>query len=184
MKLPYKPELLRFPIGPFTVTTDFSNELKERAIATIRKLPERLYEITAEIQGDQLEWCYRPGGWSIRELIHHLADSHMNAFLRLKWALFEENTSIKGYDEAAWSESADVTHTPTVASLQLLDGLHERWATLLSSLKQEDWSKGYFHPEQQRVVDLKEYVQSYAWHSRHHYRHILLALDHEGKYKK
>ena len=184
MKLPYDPELLKFPIGPFKASPTFTEDIKKQAIQQIRKLPLRLYELTAEIKEEQLQWCYRPKGWSIREVIHHLADSHMNAFLRLKWALFEETPTIKGYDEAAWSLSPDVTEVPIVSSLQLLDGLHERWATLLEQISEAQWNRGYYHPEQQKVVPLTVYLETYAWHCEHHYRHLLLALDHEGKYKK
>jgi hypothetical protein len=184
MKLPFDLELLKFPIGPFKPADEFTDEVISTSIQQIRKLPFRLHELHTELSEAQYEWCYRPEGWSIREVMHHLADSHMNAFLRLKWSLFEENTHIKGYDEAAWTQSADVTKAPIVSSLQLLEGLHERWAAALESLTSEDWEKGYFHPEQNRIVQLKEYVQLYAWHCEHHYRHLLLALDHEGKYKK
>ena len=143
----------------------------------------RLLELTAEMEPDQYQWCYRKDGWCIRVIIHHLADSHMHAFLRLKWALADPATPIKAYDEAAWSTLPDVNQGPVAASLQLLDGLHSRWSILLEALTAHDWAKGYYHPETDRIISLQEHVQLYAWHSQHHYRHILLALDHEGHYK-
>ena len=184
MKLPYKPDLLRYPIGRYEPPSPIDETHLKEWIDQIRKFPFRLYDLTAEMSEEQYHWCYRPGGWSIHELIHHCADSHMNAFLRLKWALFENNPTIKPYEEAAWVKSSDVTKTKPAVSILLLDGLHERWVNLLESLSEEDLKKGYFHPESQAFVQLDVYIGNYAWHCEHHYRHMLLALDHEGKYNK
>lgn len=106
----------------------------------------------------------------------------MNAFLRLKWALFEDKPIIKPYDEGKWATSADVVKSEPILSLQLLDGLHHRWADLLDQLVEGDLQKGYIHPDQGQFVSIETYVANYAWHCKHHYKHMQLALDHEGKY--
>ena len=183
MKLPFNLELLKYPIGHYNPPANITQDTIQDWIEQIRIFPMRLYELTTEITEEQYQWCYRPGGWSIRELIHHCADSHMNAFLRLKWSLFEENPTIKPYNEQDWVTSQDVTLAPINTSLSLLDGLHERWVVLLSSLSNDQLKRGYFHPESNRFISLDTYVGSYAWHCEHHFRHMLLALDHEGKYK-
>jgi hypothetical protein len=181
MKLPYDLEMLRYPIGRYTPPKDITELTIKEWIAQIRKFPQKLLELSTEISPNQYQWCYRPEGWSILQLIHHCADSHMNAFLRLKWALTEDKPTIKGYDESTWSKTHEV-NMPASVSMNLLDGLHERWTNLLDSLSPTDLEKGYYHPETQSFVRLDEYIGNYAWHCEHHFRHMLLALDHEGKY--
>ena len=183
MKLSFNPDLWKYPIGEYKPPSIIDQGHITDWIDQIQRFPDRLYEITSNMSTDQYEWCYRPDGWSIRELIHHCGDSHMHALLRLKWALFTEKPTILGYDEAIWVTATDVKQCAPVISIQLLDALHERWVSLLRSLNETDWSKGYFHPETKSFVRIDEYIGSYAWHCEHHYRHILLALDHEGKYK-
>jgi hypothetical protein len=125
----------------------------------------------AELNDDQLNTPYRDGGWTVRQVIHHVPESHMNAYIRFKLALTESEPTIKPYDEAAWAETADVRGTPIEVSLVLLDNLHKRWVVLLKSMSEADFLKQFRHPEL-GVVPLEKNLALYAWHSKHHVAHI------------
>src|SRR6476646_10669932 len=163
---------LRYPVGRF----DWDAQIKESdhaiLIATIAETPSALRSALAGLSRDQLETPYRPGGWTVKQVVHHVPDSHMNAYTRFKLALTEDEPTIKPYDEAAWAELADSRRVPIEVSLDLLDALHMRWVALLRSMDAADFNRGLRHPEQGRVLTLKQMLGLYSWHGRHHVAHI------------
>jgi len=165
-------ELLKYPIGRFALPSDVHVEEIHTAIKRISAFPARLLETVRPLQPDQLDTPYRPGGWTIRQVVHHLADSHMNAFTRFKLALTEEAPVIKPYDEAKWAEQADYKLGPEF-SLVLLGSVHKRWVALMESMTDADWERIFIHPEYNRVQKLSQTVMLYAWHGEHHLGHIL-----------
>ena len=166
---------LRYPIGPFIFRPGKAAEKRDEDLARLRSLPERLDALVAGMTASQLATPYRPGGWTARQVIHHLADSHLNAYIRTKWTLTEKTPVIKAYDEAAWADLADVEKTPVAVSIAILESLHHRWCVLLETLTKADWQRAFFHPEQGRLVPLTELLASYAWHGDHHLAHIRLV---------
>ena len=172
MPLPSTIEVdLRYPIGQCQMPSSIRMSDIEEAIATIAELPRRLREATHDFSETQFDTPYREGGWTVCQLIHHVADSHMNALIRIHLALTEDWPTIKPYKEAAWAELADYA-APAEWSLTILDALHARWAMLLRSLDQSQWERGFVHPERGRS-NLKEATLLYQWHSRHHLAHIM-----------
>jgi len=161
---------LRYPAGHFDGHPADTPALRDAAIEDLRLLPARLRAAVAGLSGSRLETPYRDGGWTVRQVVHHVADSHMNALIRTKLALTEDWPTIKPYDQAAWARLADST-LPVEPSLALLDALHERWVELLESLTAADFARGYEHPENGRQP-LSIVVPMYAWHSRHHTAHV------------
>jgi hypothetical protein len=160
----------RFPIGKFR-RTEVNLADHASAIAAIAALPENLRAAVAGLTDAQLDTPYREGGWTVRQLVHHIADSHMNSFVRMRLALTEDWPTIKGYDEKLWAELPDSRIAPVDLSLRLIEGLHARWVILLRSLTEEQWQRGYNHSENGRQ-SLAEAAALYAWHSRHHTAHI------------
>lgn len=171
---------MRYPIGRFKYDGDSSREAIDRSIADIAALPALLRAAADGLDAAQLNTTYREGGWTAREVLHHVPDSHMNAYVRCKLALTEASPTVKPYDEAAWAELGDVKVVPPDVSLALLDALHARWVALLRSLPDADFERGYIHPEQQRLVPLREVVALYAWHGRHHTAHISSLRERNG----
>ncbi|REG83568.1 YfiT family bacillithiol transferase [Algoriphagus antarcticus] len=164
-------ELLKYPIGKFQMPEHiFDKNLKE-AVAYLRAFPKYLEETIHAFSEEQLNTPYRPEGWTVKQLIHHLSDSHMNALMRFKLALTEDNPTIKPYDEAAWAQLADYS-SPSSESIPLIRGIHAKWAIILDSMSSEDFEKTYFHPESQSSVPLSEVTLMYQWHSMHHLAHI------------
>ncbi len=160
----------RFPIGKYNRSA--ANLTDHRtSIATLAALPEKLRSAVNGLSDAQLDTPYREGGWTVRQLVHHVADSHMNAYIRIRLALTEDWPAIKPYDEKAWAELPDARTSPLPVSLNLIDGLHNRWAALLRSVSEEQWQKGYNHPVNGRQT-IAEAVSLYDWHSRHHVAHI------------
>ena len=169
-------ENLQYPIGRFTYKP--YDEVQRKAhIETIRNLPKQLRKVASELSPAQLQQPYRPGGWTARQVVHHVADSHLNAYIRFKLILTEDQPTIKTYNEKAWAELADTQKTPLEASLQILEGVHARWTTLLENIKEEQWRRAGFHPEHQREISLLEFLALYSWHSQHHLEHIRLAIQ-------
>jgi hypothetical protein len=160
----------RFPVGKFRrAEADVTNHPAH--IADIAALPEALRAAIDGLSDTQLDTPYRDGGWTVRQLIHHVADSHMNAYVRMRLALTEDWPTIIPYDEKLWAELPDSRTAPIDLSLRILDGLHARWVLLLSSLEGDQWHRGYNHPVNGRQT-LAEAVALYAWHCRHHTAHI------------
>jgi len=161
---------LRYPIGRFRAPAANGPEIRTSHIQTIRLLPERLQAAVKGLNDVQLDTPYREGGWTVRQLVHHLADSHAMSYTRFKLGLTEDWPTIKPYDEAAWAELAD-SKLPIDDSIAMLDALHDRWVALLESMSEEDFAKGYVHPENGRQ-DFAKALAIYDWHSRHHVAHI------------
>ncbi len=161
---------LRYPAGRFQAPAAITADDHERYIAEIEDLVEGLRSAIAGFDDSQLDTPYRDGGWTVRQVIHHLADSHMNSFVRFKLALTEDSPVIKPYDEAAWAELAD-SKQPVELSLLLLDGLHRRWVALLRSMSASDYERAFAHPER-GLMRLDVNLALYAWHCRHHTAHI------------
>jgi hypothetical protein len=162
---------LQYPIGKFQWSGANTPEQRARFIEDIAAAPQRMRSAVAGLTDEQLNTPYRDGGWTVRQVVHHLPDSHMNSYIRFKFALTEHEPTIKPYDEAVWAELIDGKTAPIEPSLNLLDGLHYRWALLLKSLSDEDVKRKFTHPEL-GVVSIDQYIALYAWHSRHHVAHI------------
>jgi len=165
-------EILRFPIGRFKKPDIISKELMELWIGGIESFPARLKKEVVDLNEEQLDTPYRENGWTIRQVVHHCADSHMNAFTRLKLTLTEEKPVIKPYLEEKWAELADGKTMPIEPSLQMLEGIHTRWTVLLNSLSEKEFSKSFFHPEHGKEFRVDENIGVYAWHCNHHLAHI------------
>jgi hypothetical protein len=170
---------LSYPIGRFTPTTPSSAEVRRAAIDDIAALPRNMRAAVAGLGDSQLDTPYRPGGWTVRQLVHHVADSHMNGLIRLKLALTEDNPSIKPYDEKTWAALADA-QLPVDVSLAILDNLHARWDAVNRSLTPSDFLRTFYHPEMQQTLTLDTQVQLYGWHSRHHVAHVTSLRLREG----
>ncbi|MDF2938190.1 MAG: hypothetical protein K0Q90_3563 [Paenibacillaceae bacterium] len=162
---------MRFPLGRFHWEEKGNEELRPVWIAGVKELPANLRKAIAGLSEEQLDTPYRPHGWTVRQVVHHLADSHMNSFIRFKLALTEAESVIKPYREEVWAELAD-SAGPVEASLQLLEALHERWGLLLAAMKPEEFGRTFFHPESRETVPLGKALAMYDWHGRHHTAHI------------
>jgi uncharacterized damage-inducible protein DinB len=160
----------RFPVGHFTAPAAISPGVRNDAIATLAELPEQLRNAVDGLSAAQLGTPYRDGGWTVRQVVHHIADSHMNAVIRVKLSLTEDWPTVKPYDEAAWANLHDVV-APVEWSLELVESLHARWVLLLQSLNEEQWTRGCNHP-QNGPMTVERSTLLYAWHSRHHVAHI------------
>jgi uncharacterized damage-inducible protein DinB len=171
---------LRYPVGKFTAPTAPHSSAERRAlIEHIAATPARMREAVAGLNEQQLETPYREGGWTVRQVVHHVPDSHMNAYTRMKLALTEEQPAIKPYDEAAWAKLNDVKATPIETSLMLLETLHVRFDTILTAMTDADFARTLLHPEH-GVVTLDWLIALYAWHGRHHFAHITSLRQRSG----
>jgi hypothetical protein len=164
-------EDLRYPIGRFRPVTPITSELRSAAIDAIAGLPDRMREAVANLDDSQLDAQYRPEGWTIRQVVHHVADSHMNGLIRVKLALTEETPTIKPYDENAWANLADA-RLPVAVSLGLIDGIHARWTAVYRGMTAADFERSFVHPGLGDQFTLDWHLQNYAWHSHHHLAHI------------
>ena len=170
---------LRYPIGKFHFEGTSTEEQKQNWIDEIAQAPTNLRAAVKGLSKQQLETPYRPDGWTVRQLAHHVPDSHLNAYIRFKLALTEEEPTIKPYAEDRWAKLADTSNTPVEVSLALLDSLHDRWVRLLRSLGPEDWKRTFRHPEL-GLVTLERNLALYAWHGRHHVAHISALRERSG----
>lgn len=171
---------LRYPIGRFQFENDnLTDEQRQHFINQIAETPAMLREAVKGLSQEQLEMPYRPGGWTVRQVVHHVPDSHLNSYVRFKLALTEDEPTIKPYDEAQWAMLGDTQSTPVEVSLNLLESLHERWVRLLRSLAPADFARTFRHPEL-GIVSLNKNVALYAWHGRHHVAHITSLREREG----
>ena len=165
-------EPLRYPIGRFKAPENFNQTEISAHIETLEQLPERLEALVENLSDDQLDTPYRPEGWTVRQLIHHIADSHSHSYIRFKWSLTEDTPLIKAYNEQDWSELFDAKSAPVEMSLQNIKATHARLVYLLRGLNDADLKKSFIHPEHGREVPLWLNISLYAWHSDHHYAHI------------
>ena len=163
---------LRYPVGKFErPTKPLTPDQRREFIDAIAAVPSRLADAIRGLSPAQLDTPYRPGGWAVRQVVHHLPDSHMNSYVRFKLALTEEEPTIKPYEENLWAQLADSRETPVETSLALLENLHKRWTILLRSLKPGDFVRNFRHPEL-GLTSLDQALALYAWHGRHHVAHI------------
>ena len=172
-------EDLRYPIGKFAYDKDSTSQKRDAWIREIKDLPLHLRQAVAGLSAAQLDTPYREGGWTVRQVVHHLADSHMNSYIRFRLALTETDPLIKPYDEAKWANLRDARTLPVEVSLQLLDCLHQRWVDLLNSLTPTDYTRTFRHPELGQMT-LFATLALYAWHSRHHEAHITALRSRMG----
>lgn len=174
--MPEQLEKLKYPIGTFQFPGGYDEATRTTLKETIKALPGKMRTLTEDLNEEQLNTPYRPGGWTIRQVVHHVADSHLNSIIRFKLGLTEDTPTIKPYDEAAWANLRDTEVTPIAVSIQLLEALHTRWGNLLDGFSAGDWQRKVFHPERQATMTLEEFLGLYAWHGEHHLAHIKLAL--------
>lgn len=163
---------LRYPIGQFSCPEVISNETKEEWIEVLEDFPGRLENLVINLSKEQLETPYREGGWTIRQVIHHCADSHHNSYIRFKWALSENTPTIKAYDEKSWAELFDSKTAPIELSLNHLKAVHAKLVYLLKGLSDTDLQRTFIHPENNDTILLRKNIGIYAWHCNHHYAHI------------
>jgi hypothetical protein len=173
-------EQLRYPIGRYTQLTAYNPELLKEWITVLKALPSWMDACIENLDTYQLETHYRDGGWTVQQVVHHVADSHINAYVRLKLALTEEDPTIKPYLEDKWAGLDDVKDVPVNISVTLLHTIHTRMVAILNKMKPEDWERAYYHPELKRQVPLWEMTGMYAWHSKHHTEHIRQLRERMG----
>jgi uncharacterized damage-inducible protein DinB len=172
-------EDLRYPIGRFKRPEALTEDLRVSHIQEIEHTPARVRAAVAGLNPAQLDTPYRPGGWTVRQLVHHLPDSHMNSYIRFRLALTEDEPTIKPYDEARWAELPDAKTSSIEPSMALLDNMHQRWVTLLRSLAPSDWQRTFRHPEM-GTMTLDQNLALYSWHGRHHVAHITALRERQG----
>ena len=175
-------EKLKFPIGKFIKPDFISNNDLRNWISDIEIFPTNLINLTQNLSIEKLNWIYRPDGWTIKQVIHHCADSHINSFVRFKLALTEDLPIIKPYEEAKWAELIDGSSDSIKPSLQIVEGVHARWVLLLKTFKEEELKRQLIHPANNKKYFLEEMIGLYAWHCNHHLAHIEQALVNKGKF--
>ena len=173
-------EKLRYPIGKFKAPIAYTSDYLSESVQSITDFPLLLNKVVSQLNDAQLDTSYREGGWTIRQVIHHCADSHLNCFIRLKWTLTENNPTIKYYYEDRWGEMIDNTNMPIGPTLLLLEGLHYRLAYLMKNLSESDLEKSFLHPEHNTSFQIKEIIGIYAWHGLHHLAHITVLIKRMG----
>ena len=170
-------EELRYPVGRFVKPGEFNAEKKENMIRVLERFSPFFSQTALELNSSQLHKSYREGGWNAIQIIHHVADSHLNSYIRFKLALTENEPVIKPYDENRWSELADAREGGISSSLQIISGLHYRWVLLLRSMQDKDFSRCIFHPEENQLQNLYYLLSYYAWHAEHHLGHLKLIRN-------
>ncbi len=173
-------EQLRYPIGTYDIPDTITNEHREEWIAILEYLPQRLEAMVAQLSEEQLETPYRPGGWTVRQLVHHISDSHHHSYIRFKWGLTEDNPLIKPYFEKEWSKLFDAQSAPIQMSLAHLKAVHAKLVYLLKGLSQEQLQRKFTHPDGNEETTLEENIGRYAWHGSHHFAHIKNLIAREG----
>ena len=170
---------LRYPIGAYEPQA-YSDALKEQWLADINFLPNALENAVQNLNEGQLHTAYRDGGWTVHQVVHHVADSHINAYVRFKLGYTEDNPTIRPYEEKLWATTTDVNNLPVNISITLLYALHQRWYEFLKNFSEEDWNKTVYHPEHKKEFTLWVLLGMYAWHSRHHVAHITSLRERNG----
>jgi DinB family protein len=168
-------EHLRYPVGRMTRSSaPLDARTREEYIRILEAMPDKVRALVSGLTDVQLDTPYRPGGWTVRQVVHHVPDSHMNAYVRMKLAVTEEMPNVKTYEEARWAELPEAKSGPITMSIDLLDALHRRWVAFLRALPESDWRKAFLHPDW-GVVSVEESIGMYAWHCRHHTEHIRIG---------
>ncbi len=177
-------EELRYPIGredeQEVYKSNYNEQLKNSLINDIKMLPSSLEFAIQNLDAAQLETPYRVDGWTVQQLVHHVADSHMNAYIRFKLGLTEDNPTIKAYDQEAWANLTDSKKLPVNISITLLYSLHARWCQVMEDMVESEWQRTVYHPQREMQMTMWDLLKSYAWHSRHHVAHILQLREREG----
>lgn len=173
-------EQLKYPIGRFQKPDIISKDILHKSLETISSFPSRLEKSLHKLHKDQFDIPYRPGGWTVRQVVNHCADSHMNGLMRVKLTLTENKPVIKPYLEDRWAELGDSKNSPIEPALAILRGVHERWSTLLESLNEDQWQRNFIHPESGKEISLTEITCLYAWHCEHHLGHVALVGKEQG----
>ena len=171
---------LRYPIGKYQPEENITQAFIDNCIAQIESLPANMRAAVEGLSEEQLDTPYRPDGWTVRQVLHHVGDSHMNAVVRFKWTLTEPEPTIKAYNEKDWALTADVNATPVAVNIGFLEVLHHKWTRLLRSIKLEEFDRAFVHPETNRRHTLGWLIGLYAWHSQHHVAHITSLREREG----
>ena len=169
-------EQLQFPLGKFKWIDEPSSDQINTGMETLANFSQQLKNTLAGSNEEDFIKCYRPGGWNISQIVHHLADSHMHCYMRMKHAMLEIQPHIKDYNEAEWAALPDASSTEISYSMELLDALHKRWCVFLKSLDKDQLKRSYFHPERNKFYPIGTTILLYAWHCEHHLEHIKLAL--------
>ncbi len=169
-------EKLRYPIGHFVFPENFDDSIVEDWILELETFPQKLKLLVKNLSDEQLDTLYRPDGWTVRQVIHHVSDSHHNSYMRFKWALTEDQPIIKAYDEKAWADLLDTRTGPIEMSLNHLSAIHAKLVYLLRRLSPKDLERTFIHPESKAETSLKENIGRYVWHGNHHYAHIKNVL--------
>ncbi|CDF78796.1 metal-dependent hydrolase [Formosa agariphila KMM 3901] len=175
-----KDQQLKYPIGQFKCPNPITAKHLDNWIDVLDQFPSRLTALIKPLTDYQLDTEYRPGGWTIRQLIHHIADSHHHSYTRFKWSITEDNPTIKAYNQDDWSNLDDAINAPVSMSLMHIEAVHKRLVYLLKSLNDKELNRTFIHPENNKTVVLKENIGMYAWHSSHHFAHIVKALESKG----
>ncbi|WP_109851898.1 YfiT family bacillithiol transferase [Aquimarina sp. AU58] len=168
---------LRYPIGKFECPKIITSDHVERWIYDVEELPTKLSNLVSTFSEQQLETQYRPDGWTARQVIHHIHDSHHNGYIRFKWALTENKPIIKAYDQQSWAELFDTKSAPVHLSLDLIKALHAKWVYFLKGLSAHDLEKEFIHPEGDILISLGEDIGIYAWHGNHHFAHLQIIAQ-------
>jgi hypothetical protein len=171
---------LRYPVGRFALEGEITPERREEWIVEIGEAPARMRAAVHGLTEAQFDTPYRDGGWTVRQVVHHLPDSHLNAYVRFKLALTEDNPTVKPYDETRWAELPDTRTTAIGVSLMMLEALHRRWVALMRGMGEADWARTFFHPEHRKAFRLDGILAMYAWHGRHHVAHITSLRERMG----
>ena len=169
-------ENLKYPIGKYRPPESINPQILNDWILQIAQFPKDLRTITVNLSDQDLDKTYRPGSWNIRQLVHHIGDSHLNSYIRYKWTITEENPTIKAYDQDQWAGLSDSVKAPIDMSIDFIEALHRKWVFLLENLTEEQWVQTFVHPESGSQISLKWNLGLYAWHGQHHIAHIKIAL--------
>lgn len=164
-------EQMKYPTGKFAPPVAYTNDDLRKWATVIEEFPAKLSHAVMGLTQAQLDTPYRTGGWTLRQVVHHVADSHINSLMRFKWALTEQNPTIKPYEEADWALLPDYK-MPVESSLKIIEGVHQHWAVLLESFTENEWERTFLHPQSGATMHLKKALALYAWHSNHHLAHI------------
>lgn len=173
-------ETLRYPIGKFECPSEITYQHLQLWIDTLEQFPDKLRNIVSNLTDGQLDTPYRPEGWTVRQVVHHVSDSHHHSYVRFKWALTEDKPVIKYYFEKEWANLDDAKHAPIEMSLNHLKAVHVKLNYLLRSLNESQLKRTFIHPEHNEETSLKENIGKYAWHSNHHYAHVHNLLQNKG----
>lgn len=173
---------LKYPVGEFNKPDIIDEQIIEKWIDSIESFPHSIETLTKDLTVEQLNWRFRPDGWTIKQLVHHCGDSHMNSMIRFKLALTEDSPEIRPYFQDRWAELSDSLDDDLTDSLTLLNGLHSRWIKLLKNLTEDEFNREFIHPEHGARFSLKENLGLYAWHCSHHLAHVKQALHYKGKF--